>query len=730
MIRYFKKLTALFLGAAALCSLAGCGIGKPSADPITWGNVAIGGGGYVTGVEYNPKEEGLVYARTDIGGLYRRKKDGNWQAITDFLGADAWNYIGIESMATDPIEPNRVYFAGGTYMNNSAGLFASDDYGETWTRFDAPFGCGGNQSGRGCGERMQVNPNNNKQIWFGSRNAGLWKSEDYGKNWEKVTSFPVKGDYQQEGNSIGILWVEFAPDSGDIYVGVAMADSCCIYRSTNNGTNWTALPINDMSAGWYPLHADFSANGKLYLVYSDNCGPNLSPSDGGVYVYDPATSQFTNITPNLNDGRVGGFGGISVDPQNPDAVVVSTLGWWSDNGDNLYYSTDGGSTWSGLFNLNSGENNYQMDTTQASWLDWGRGKNGAKTGWWVADVDINPFCSDEVMYVTGATIYSTQNITKIRSEPVIIAFDAYGLEETAVYKMVSPPGDDSTPQLYSIMGDLTGFAHMDVTKCPDDAHFMKNGNPTDVDCAFLNPDIAVYVNEEKTSSIVFTKDGGDTWDVVQHKPDPSPGGHVAMAADGSSCVWISSSGKAYVTFDFGETWYYTEGLGYGAKIAADRVNPKLFYAACDGQFYVSEDGGLTFRSAGQMVADSAEPVTVAGHEGHVWMSSTTLIMYTEDAGKSFQTVKTLPNVDCIGFGKAKDDKSYPVIYALGDDSENGYGIYRSEDKGISWVRINDSQHLFGNLNGEDGFITGDNRVYGRVYIATNGRGIIMGDISK
>lgn len=725
-----RKGIALITGLALLCSATGCNTGSSTAADYTWGNVAIGGGGYVTGMEYNPTEEGLVYARTDIGGLYRRKKDGNWQAITDFLGADDWNCIGIESMATDPVEPNRVYFAGGTYINDAAGLFASDDYGETWTRFDAPFGCGGNQSGRGCGERMQVNPRNNKQVWFGSRDSGLWKTEDYGKTWEEVTAFPVKGNYKQEGNSIGIMWVEFDPTSDDMYVGAAMTDGCCIYKSADNGESWTALPVN--APGMYPLHADFSPSGKLYLAYSDNCGPNLSPTAGAVYAYDPAADKFTDITPDLADGRAGGFGGISADAQHPDTVVVSTLGWWSDNGDNLYYTTDGGESWSGLFNDKTNEKNYQMDTAQASWLDWGRGENAAKTGWWVADVNINPFNSDEVMYGTGATIYSSRNMTKIGSEPVTLAFDAYGLEETAVYKMVSAPGDDSTPQLYSIMGDLTGFAHMDVTKCPDDAHFMKNGNPNDVDCAFLNPNIAVYTSEEKTTSIVFTQDGGKTWTPVEQKPDRAVGGQVAMAADGSSCVWIpaSVSGKPYVTYDFGESWYYVEGLGYNAKITADRVNPKLFYAACDGQFYVSEDGGLTFTSTGQMVAESAEPVTVAGKEGHVWMSSSSLIMHTEDAGKSFENTKTLPTVKCIGFGKAKDDKSYPVIYALGDDGENGDGIYRSEDKGKTWVRINDSQHLFGNLNGDNGFLTGDSRVYGRVYLATNGRGIIMGDIAK
>ena len=722
-----RRIAALLLSVCLLGgTVTGCaGTGKSAASKYQWSNVAIGGGGYVTGMEYNPKEEGLVYARTDIGGLYRRQKGTDWVPLTDFLGAEEWNYIGIESMATDPVEPNRVYFAGGTYMNDSAGLFASDDYGETWTRFDVPFGCGGNQSGRGCGERMCVNPNNNKEVWFGSRDSGLWKTSDYGKTWEEVTAFPVKGNYKQEGNSIGILWVTFDPTSTDMYVGAAMTDGTCIYKSTDGGESWTALSAN--AKGMYPLHAAFSASGKMYLAYSDNCGPNLSPSAGAVYVYDPKADAFTDITPDLNDGRQGGFGGISVDAQNPDTVVVSTLGWWSDNGDNLYYTTDGGESWSGLFDKNGG---YQMDTSKAEWLDWGRGDGQAKTGWWVADVNINPFNSDEVMYGTGATIYSTTNMTKIGTEPVNIAFDAYGLEETAVFKMLAPPSKDDSPQLYSIMGDLTGFAHEDVTQCPDNAHFMKNGKPTDLDCAFLEPNIAVYASEEKTTTLTYTKDGGNTWESVQHKPDPATGGQVAMAADGSSFVWIpnSVSGKPYVTYDFGETWYYVEGLGFNAKITADRVNPKLFYASCDGMFYVSKDGGLNFESTGQMVAESAEPVSVFGQEGHVWLSSSTMIMYTEDAGESFENVKTLSTVDSIGFGKGKDDKSDPVIYAEGDDGTNGYGIYRSEDKGKSWTRINDDQHKFGNLNPK--YITGDSNVYGRVYFCTDGRGIVMGDIAK
>jgi len=51
------------------------------------------------------------------------------------------------------------------------------------------------------------------------------------------------------------------------------------------------------------------------------------------------------------------------------------------------------------------------------------------------------------------------------------------------------------------------------------------------------------------------------------------------------------------------------------------------------------------------------------------------------------------------------------------------GFYRSEDAGVTWVRINDDRHQFGFC----GVIIGDPRVYGRVYVGTGGRGILVGE---
>ena len=45
-------------------------------------NVPIGGGGYVTGIEFDGSKENILYIRTDIGGLYRFDRSvGKWQYV-------------------------------------------------------------------------------------------------------------------------------------------------------------------------------------------------------------------------------------------------------------------------------------------------------------------------------------------------------------------------------------------------------------------------------------------------------------------------------------------------------------------------------------------------------------------------------------------------------------------------------------------------------------------------
>jgi photosystem II stability/assembly factor-like uncharacterized protein len=66
---------------------------------------------------------------------------------------------------------------------------------------------------------------------------------------------------------------------------------------------------------------------------------------------------------------------------------------------------------------------------------------------------------------------------------------------------------------------------------------------------------------------------------------------------------------------------------------------------------------------------------------------------------------------------------YPSLYVAGSYRHQP-GLFRSDDAGATWVRINDDLNQWGNRYT---CIAGDPRIFGRVYVGTDGRGIFYGD---
>src|SRR5699024_464581 len=99
-----KRLLCLLVAAASLISFSACGNNDESEsdnlngsaeqsqnvplfinDDWTYGQVAMGGGGFVSGVFSTP-EQNLFYARTDVGGAYRWDSElEQWVSISSFV---------------------------------------------------------------------------------------------------------------------------------------------------------------------------------------------------------------------------------------------------------------------------------------------------------------------------------------------------------------------------------------------------------------------------------------------------------------------------------------------------------------------------------------------------------------------------------------------------------------------------------------------------------------------
>jgi photosystem II stability/assembly factor-like uncharacterized protein len=782
------------------CATSG-GSGKKAANRALpqysqkgWKNVKIVGGGMIPGIIFNTAQKGVAYVRTDMGGAYRwYPENESWIPLTDFAGIEDYGRLGIASIATDPVEPNRVIIASGTYTNDwdktQSQMLVSEDYGNTFKRVNMPFKMGGNMPGRGVGERLAIDPNNNKIVYFGSFGNGLWRSRDYGNTWEEVRSFPVRGNvydydftYYVDKNFKhfhGIMWVIFDPASGtsgqdskNIYVGVADT-RYTIYESNDAGATWHPLAdqptrkmLEERERGhlvescpcekYYPIRGIYSPDGSLITAWNAGFGPYSSSFQGGkIWKYSFASkkwedislppSPFYNASEHKTPDR--GVGCVTVDWQNPNNLLAVTMNnWWPD--EHIYRSTDGGKNWDAIWYLDGWPNRvnkYTIDIGVAPWLDWGENKSlpemNPKLGWCIATIAIDPFNSNRMMYGTGATVYGTNNLTDWeKNKRVRLEVMAEGIEECAILDLVSPT---EGPLLLSGMGDIGGFVHRDLNRAPNMIVNPKINGVNSIDYAANKPSYIIRMggDEEWTpegtrqfSVLGISSDGGKTWKPAEKYLEGAQGGWsggIAVSSDAKVIAWAPENIPPHWSNNEGRTWTVCTGLPEKTKVVSDRVNPSKFYAFNTDKktAYMSVDSGKTFTVMndsfirGEITKCNFK--AAVGLEGHLWLAGGDAGLYhSTDGGKTWEQFPGFDTVPVIGLGKAAPGADYQALYT--NARLNGkWGIYRSDDKGKNWIRINDDFHQFG---AADTAITGDPRVYGRVFLATNGRGIQYRDL--
>ena len=124
-------------------------------------------------------------------------------------------------------------------------------------------------------------------------------------------------------------------------------------------------------------------------------------------------------------------------------------------------------------------------------------------------------------------------------------------------------------------------------------------------------------------------------------------------------------------------------------------------------------------------------LAVPGSAGELWLLTSGNFYRSKDFGRSFTKIAAKGPAFrdtaflTFGLGKAAPGADAPAVYAFGVHFGPMFGgLYRSIDGGAHWERINDDAHQWG-LRFR--VITGDPRIFGRVYVGTDGRGIFYGD---
>jgi xyloglucan-specific exo-beta-1,4-glucanase len=688
-------------------------------DNYKWNSLRIGGGGYATGLIIHPKEEDLIYVRTDVGGLYRFHKDEErWIQLMDSFGLSQRNFYGIDSVAIDAQNADVIYVAAGKYCKeevmqyfetdideNPCDVLRSRDRGVTWERTNLNKDFRGNLAVRWNGECIAVDPSNSDYVVCGTRSDGLYIMEQATRNdnWRQLTGVPdgIKG--------YGIRSVMFDPNSvvngrcQRFFVGICGEG---VYETLDGGETFKVIPNTPLM----PNRMSMNSEGTLFIS-AGYCDAKTTDVTRGVYRYDSGITK--NITP---DPVYKEYTGISVDPTNPERVVCSVRfnGFWNP----IFISLNGGDNWELV-------TNQSIADADVPWFP------SCYFSAATSSILINPHNPSQVYVTDWYAIWRTDDISK---KPRHWKSYTQNYESMVSFTMICPPIGAS---IITGIADNDGMRHTNLKESP----LKKHGGPemqetTGIDFCENNPNFMARVGSWEwgaTGGGGYSCDNGVNWEAFKNWPFGANGKLAMNPVNANNFVVLPIQDTPKVTFDAGVTWQESIGAPKGSVekfwsnnhcLASDRVENNVYYIYHLGEVYRSSDGGVNWNKVSELPLETFSNIkAMPNQKGHVWVNLNHYGLYTScDFGDTFTKLNNVDQAYLFAFGKGLSE-DIPAVYVYGRVS-GVEGIFRSDDKGTTWIRINDDANRIGN---DPNCMEGDRQVYGRVYIGTNGRGYYYGE---
>jgi len=272
----------------------GDGIFKSTDGGKTWLHVGLPDVQQVGRLVVHPADPDIVFV-AGMGHPYGPNEERGVFRTTD--GGRSWEKVlyvnhntGASQVELDPVDPRTVYAAlwehregpweNGSFPGPNTGLFKSDDGGSTWRRLTE----GLPKAGNGSQYIFAVAPSNPKRLYAlvgGRSTAGVFRSEDGGETWARVS----------DDRRLGVD-IKVHPRNPDI----VFAAGTCEYRSDDGGRTWTAIKGapggDDPQRLWInPLQPD------IMLLTADQ-GATITVNGGRTWSswYNQPTAQLYHVT--------------------------------------------------------------------------------------------------------------------------------------------------------------------------------------------------------------------------------------------------------------------------------------------------------------------------------------------------------------------------------------------------------------------------------------------------
>jgi photosystem II stability/assembly factor-like uncharacterized protein len=670
------------------------------AQKYQWSTVRIGGGGATTAVKAHPKVKDLFFITTDVGNAYRwNHQDQKWEGLLNAIPASLWNTAAAANLAIDPNDSTgQILFATvgkyGFSGLNGGKVIKSTNQGYSWTDAGLKLKVQSNKD-QNFGERLIVDPQNSNVVYVTSFSEGTYRTEHAGGDWKKIS--PLNGAFIGFNLSAGKL----RGKTKNVIIGCSDG----LYLSEDAGQTFSLMPGSPGNV----RRAAFQPNGVIYVT-----------TDVGVFRYKKV---WTNISPESTS-----YVAVAVNPAANAEVIVSTNNGKSAN---FYISKNGGDNWQKV--------NKKPDYSEVPFAD--RSHFSLST----FDLCWAPFYNNKVWFSDFFNAYET---TDIWAKEVSWRARAIGHEEVVTLGvLVCPPSGPN--ELLSGVADLGGFDHRSVTQPPEASMYKffpwkspeaLSGNMTGVAIQETNPNFIARVGRRGWDGVGV---GGWSVDGGQHYqqwicPADAKGGRIAVSCSSQTMIWTTQDGPVYRSVNLGKTWETVTGVPSGVvgpgnvflyinPLAADKVNANKFYMYNAGKCYLSTNGGVSFQvSAANLPVVSntgyMKIETTPGIEGDVWLSlEHEGLFHSVDSGRSFSRISGVTHSHLFACGKAAINT--PAIYVFGTINGVKDGIFRSDDNGLNWLRIDTPTHRMGM---QPNTMAADRITYGQVFIGTNGNGIYIG----
>ncbi len=554
-----------------------------------------------------------------------------------------------------------------------------------------------------------ADPRSPGRVYLGTAGGALYRSEDSGLNWRRLApGFPRRNQNLDEivVSPTGALLVGFW-DTHSRGGGVAV--------STDSGETFTfGLPGESVRAlRLAPSNPDLVIAGSLSGVFSS--------ADGGL--------TWRRITP-LDHDELRNVESVAIDPRDPNVIYVGTwhLPWKTTDGGStwkpvprgmiedsdvftltldrrdpdrvlatacsgIYRTPDGAGLWSRVRGMPFGSRRaralaqdldlpdmFYVGTTQGFWV------SSDDTAGWRPTTSLDVVVNAVVSLPGGLVLAGTEGAGVLRSRDYGRTWAASnaGFSERFVSRIAFDPS--SSRVLASVWGDRV---HGGVFTAPSPrAPWVRLGEGLkgrDV----LSLALAGSRSFAGTDQGLFTLDAPEqTWRllVLSVRPGlPAPRINDLATLRGRTLLAATSAGL-FRSEDGGRVW--TQPLKAHGEVTALVASPQgeMSLAATGLGLRLSRDEGRTWAEVPSPGLARVNALALVPGAATVILAATTRGLYrSSDAAATWSLgAHGLPDSDFTGLAVALGGESVFV-----SDFVWG-GVYRSEDRGLSWTRLGDS----------------------------------------